>query len=95
MDWEKEVIETLPGATGSLVALRWITGSPWQLILSFLGGCAASRYGAQAVASWLNMNIGLSGFLLGLFGMAVAARMFASINNLNIDLNSIIGGKKR
>lgn len=74
-----EALRGLPGALGAIVALRWITGTPMQRMASFIGGVAASRYGADHAAAWMGTSAGLTGFLIGLFGMAVAAKVFEAI----------------
>ena len=36
-DIPPEVIKAVPGALGSIVALRWIDGSPLQRLTAFIG----------------------------------------------------------
>jgi hypothetical protein len=75
-DIPPELVKAMPGVLGSIVALRWIAGSPLQRIASVLGGTSSSWYAGEHLAGWLGVNIGLSGFLVGLFGMAIAAKVF-------------------
>lgn len=79
-----EMLKALPGAVGAVVALAWINGTRMQRSVSLIGGVAASYYGAARVASMLNVEQGLAGFLVGLFGMAIAAKLFEAIAALNL-----------
>jgi hypothetical protein len=79
VDWRDHAEQVLPGAVGALVALGWIGGGAKQLAASVLGGCGAAYYAAPLVAGWFTVSEGLSGFMLGLFGMAVASRVFEAI----------------
>jgi hypothetical protein len=79
MDWKDHATTAAPGLLGALVALRWVGGTPWQLAAAFVGGSAASFYGTGHLVAWSGANPGLSGFLIGLFGMATASRVFEAI----------------
>lgn len=79
-----ELAKGVPGAIGAVVALRWIAGSPLQRMASVIGGTASSYYGGQHVAAGLGVNQGLAGFLVGLFGMAVANKIFEALAALDI-----------
>jgi hypothetical protein len=96
MDWKEEALRATPGLLGSLVALRWIGGTPWQVAAALVGGGAGAYYGTPHVVEWLNVNPGLGGFLLGLFGMAIASRVFDAIAGLRLDelVRAITGGRK-
>lgn len=83
-----EVYKGLPGAIGAIVALRWIVGSPVQRATAVVGGTAASYYGSPWLALWAGFDHGLAGFLVGLFGMAVVAKIFDALALL--DLQRII-----
>lgn len=96
MDWKDTAEQVAPGVIGALVALRWIGGTPWQLVSSFLGGACGAFYGTPHAVVWFGTNAGLSGFLLGLFGMAVASRIFDLIARLDMDgLAALFGIRKR
>lgn len=82
-DIPPELIKAIPGTIGSIVALRWISGTPLQRIASVVGGVSASWYAGEHVAQWLEVNAGLAGFLLGLFGMAIAAKCFELLAQVN------------
>lgn len=92
--WKDQVTEIAPGVIGALVALRWVGGTPWQLGAALLGGSSCAYYGTPHVAGWLGVSAGLSGFLLGLFGMAIASRVFDAVSKIELDLNAIIGRRK-
>lgn len=79
-----EMLKALPGAVGAVVALAWINGTRTQRAVSLIGGIAASYYGASRAASMLGVEQGLAGFLVGLFGMAIAAKLFEAIAALNL-----------
>jgi hypothetical protein len=83
-DVPPEIIKALPGTLGAIVALRWIVGSPAQRVASVLGGASASYYGAHHVSGMLGTDDGFAGFLVGLFGMAVASKCFEAIQVMNI-----------
>jgi len=78
-DWKIHAQQVAPGAIGALVALGWVGGSLWQRASSFVGGAGTAYYGSPLAATWLGASEGLSGFMLGLFGMALAARVFEAI----------------
>ena len=71
-----EVQKLMPGVIGSIGAMLWIN-APWPRRVSMVAlGSAASYYGAQHLATMFGMGEGLSGFLLGLFGMSVVDSIF-------------------
>ena len=88
---QDQVGAAAPGVLGALVALRWVGGTPWQLAAAFIGGASGAYYGTPHVAGWLGVSAGLSGFLIGLFGMAIASRVFDAVSKIDLDLNAIIG----
>jgi len=55
-----------------------------QRFAAFLGGTGASYYGAEQVAAWAHLAPGLSGFLVGLFGMAIVGRVFEAIEQMHL-----------
>jgi hypothetical protein len=78
-DIPPEIIKAVPGALGSIVALRWINGTPMQRIIAVGGGAAGAYYGTPHLSAMMGTDLGLTGFLIGLFGMAVAAKCFELI----------------
>ena len=75
-DVPPEILKAIPGTLGALVALRWIVGTPLQRITALMGGSSASYYGTGHLANMMGTDTGLTGFLIGLFGMAIAAKCF-------------------
>ena len=70
-----------PGIAGSLLALAFMRRPPLILLGIFFGGCALSFFGTAWLADVLDMEKadGLVGFLLGLFGMALVAKIYDTI----------------
>ena len=64
------------GPAGSLFALLWLKGSWPRKCAMFIGGWALSLYGSPGAAEWLGFSEGFTGFLLGLFGMAIVDKVF-------------------
>jgi hypothetical protein len=60
-----------PGALGSLFSMLLTTDGYPRKIVSFFGGVAAAYYATSYTIRVTGFNEGLSGFLLGFFGMAV------------------------
>ena len=50
-----------------------------------LGGAALSYFASDNLASWLNVPeaLGLVGFLIGLFGMAIVAKVYEVVQMLD------------
>lgn len=64
----------LAGVAGAVVSMRYLQGS-WPARMSMAAsGSLISYYGAPHLAQLTSMPEGLTGFLLGLFGMAVVSR---------------------
>ena len=84
VDVTGEAVKAAPGIVGALVALRWMPGTPLQRLSSFVGGSAASYYGTDHLAHALELSPCFTGFLLGLFGMAIASKVFEAINGLRL-----------
>jgi len=84
VDVAGEAAKAAPGIVGALVALRWMPGTPFQRVSAFIGGSAASYYGTDHLVHALDLSSGFTGFLLGLFGMAVASKVFEAIDGLRV-----------
>lgn len=67
-----------PGAIGAIVSMRWVDGAWTQKTFMAVAGVALSYYGSPDVVRYLGTAPGLTGFLLGLFGMAAVAKVFDS-----------------
>lgn len=84
-DMPPEIKDAAPGVLGSLVALPFLRG-PWPVRLAMvLGGVVLSFYGSRPAAGWFDMQDaqGLVGFLIGLFGMALVAKVYEGIAAFN------------
>lgn len=87
VDVAGEAAKAAPGIIGAFVALRWMPGTPFQRVAAFVGGSAASYYGAEHMVRIFGLTPGMLGFLslmIGLFGMAIASKVFEGIDSLRI-----------
>lgn len=66
----------LAGVAGALVSMRFLQGTWPQRISTAVCGALISFYAAPYVSTRVGIPEGLSGFLLGLFGMAIASRLW-------------------
>ncbi|EML1597816.1 holin [Burkholderia cenocepacia] len=90
------LLKIVPGAVGSLIALRFIgdglTGR--QKAVSFVAGAAFSYFVGPLIVVWCSIaDSGAQqaiGFLIGLFGLAITKELFKEINNADF-----IGALKR
>lgn len=74
-----------PGIAGSAVALFFMRRPPWSLVGMFIGGCLLAFFGTKWASTALGMESadGLVGFLLGLFGMALIAKLHDTIEAIS------------
>ena len=82
IDIPPEAKDAVPGIFGALVAIPFTQGPILMRASMFLGGSALSLYGSAPLADALNMrgSIGLAGFVVGLFGMSLAAKAYEVIS---------------
>lgn len=74
----------LAGVAGAVVSMRYLQGS-WPARASMAAsGSLISYYGAPHLAQITGMPEGLTGFLLGLFGMAVVSRAWEWVQSAPI-----------
>lgn len=81
----KNFLEALPGIVGSLIALPFLKGT-WPMRVSMaVGGALLSYYGTATAVTLLKAPDaeGLVGFLIGLFGMAIVAKLYELINSID------------
>jgi hypothetical protein len=81
-----EAKDAAPGLIGALIAIPWTQGPLLMRASVFLGGIALSWFGTAPVSSVLGMADsakGLAGFVLGLFGMSVAAKVYEAITSFD------------
>lgn len=76
-----EARDATPGILGALVAIRYTQGPILMRSSMFLGGASMSYFGAAPISSAMGVmnGAGLVGFVLGLFGMAIASKVYEGI----------------
>lgn len=69
------------GLAGAVVSLRFVSGSAFERAIMCIGGAALSFYGTIPAAAWVGLPDaeGLVGFLIGLFGMSIMAKVYEGI----------------
>lgn len=69
------------GLAGSVVSLRFVQGTIIERVFMGVGGAALSYYATTPAAQWIGVTDaeGLIGFLIGLFGMAIMAKIYEVI----------------
>jgi len=86
VEWFQELLHRFlgPGTWGSLAALLWMK-EPWpRKICMFLVGAILASYATADVSKWIGLDEGFVGFLVGLFGMAIVARIFEFLSTFNL-----------
>lgn len=74
----------IPGFLGSAGALLWLKDTwPRKLAMVCLG-VATSYYASPFFSQVFSLDAGLSGFLVGLFGMSIVDSIFRTWENLGI-----------
>lgn len=69
----------LSGVAGALLSLNFIKGTwPERFAMGF-GGAIISLYATPYVSSKTGLPDGLTGFLVGMFGMAITAKVWEAI----------------
>lgn len=76
------------GVVGALSSLQFMKGSFVEKVLMVIGGSALSYYAATPTAHWLGSVAdekveGLVGYMIGLFGMAIIAKVYEVIQMLD------------
>jgi hypothetical protein len=83
LDEIREVILHLAGVAGALTSMRFVSGTLFERVLMVIGGAFFAFYATEWVAQWLSLPEGLTGFLLGLFGMSVLSRVWEWVQSTN------------
>lgn len=75
----------ISGIAGAFVSLRFVQGTALEKLTMAVGGAALSYFATTPVALWLAMHQaeGLVGFLIGLFGMSIAAKFYEVIQMMD------------
>lgn len=71
-----ELAKAVPGVAGSLVSMLFIKDTWPRRVAMFCAGSALSIFGSAWVTKFSGLDAGFSGFILGLFGMAIVAKFF-------------------
>ena len=69
----------LAGAVGACASLAFLKGTWPERVAMAIGGSVVSYYATPWAAAKAGLPEGLSGFLLGLFGMTVCAKAWEAI----------------
>lgn len=66
------------GIVGAAVSLKFVQGTWAERVMMCIGGSALSYYGTTPLATWVAAPDaeGLIGFFIGLFGMAIVAKVY-------------------
>lgn len=78
------VMTKIAGVGGALVSLKFINGTWPERCVMALGGSLLSVYATPWAASRTGLPEGLCGFLFGLFGMAICAKIWEAIQTTPI-----------
>lgn len=72
------IAKLLAGVAGSFVSLKFVQGSYIERVFMGIGGAALSYYATTPAANWVGVpdTEGLIGFMIGLFGMAIMAKVY-------------------
>lgn len=75
------VVKIISGVIGSLISLRFVQGTWVEKIFMSIGGSCLSYFATTPFAVWLDIDNteGLIGFIIGLFGMAIVAKIYEMI----------------
>jgi len=74
----------LSGVAGALLSLNFIKGTWPERITMGVGGSIISLYATAYVSTKTGLPDGLTGFLVGMFGMALTAKVWEAIQSTPI-----------
>jgi Na+/H+ antiporter NhaD/arsenite permease-like protein len=75
-----EIQKAIPGAAGSLTALLFFRGEGWRrAVATCIAGMLLARYLGPSAADLMRSSEAVAGYVTGLFGMAVIAKVFDMI----------------
>ena len=82
---EFSLVKFVSAVLGGFVSLRFVQGTLFERITMGIGGATLSYLASTPAAKWLGMEgaEGLVGFLIGLFGMAIIAKIYEVITLLD------------
>lgn len=72
------LLRLIAGIAGAVVSLNFVQGTWPERVIMASGGAALSYFASEPFAEWLKLPhaLGLVGFLIGLFGMAIVAKVY-------------------
>ena len=78
---EVGLVKIISGVVGALVSLKFVQGTWVEKIFMAFGGSCLSYFATSPIARWIDMENteGLIGFIIGLFGMAIVAKIYELI----------------
>lgn len=79
------VFKLIAGVAGAVVSLNFVQGTWPERIIMAIGGAALSYFASNNLAVWMGVPeaLGLVGFLIGLFGMAIVAKIYEVLQMLD------------
>jgi hypothetical protein len=89
MDIPPEASKVVPGMLGAISAVVLMRENLIRGIAMVAPAAAMSWYGSDFLATKVGMPVGLAGYLLGMFGMAGAAKLLETWEKF--DLGGILG----
>lgn len=95
-----DIAKNAAGPIGALSAMLFMKGPLMQRVGMLLPGAALAWYGAKPLSQYANLPEGLAGFLLGLFGMALIAKVLDTLEKFPLGdliqsfLSKFTGGNK-
>lgn len=72
------------GVIGALVSLGHVKGTWHEKLIMFLTGAISSYYASPLIADKLGMPEGACGFMAGLFGMSIVAKVYEYIQAADV-----------
>lgn len=80
-EFDPSISKYLAGVVGAALSMKFIQGSLTERLFMALGGSALSYWATPPIAAWVGIPNaeGLAGFLIGLFGMAIIAKVYEAI----------------
>lgn len=78
------IAKIIPIGAGALVSTRLLTGTPLERLMSAVAGVALAYVVSPYIAGKIEAPESITGFLTGLFGMAVVSRLWEFIQTAPI-----------
>jgi hypothetical protein len=78
------------GIAGAMLSFKFLKGTLPERLVMACGGAMLSYYGTTYASAKTGLPEGLCGFLVGLFGMAICARIYEAIRE--VDFAELVRG---